>query len=364
MYNIYKFIKYYFYKITFRVPPAPLFLYLELTKNCNLKCKFCDYWKIKKDESKHTAEELSTSEIINLIEEVKRMGTLLVYLTGGEPLLRPDIAEIVREIKKRGLAVCLTTNATLFSEKIIMDLIKAGLRQIFISLDSPFPEVHDEIRGVNGTFEKVIQSIKTIKSIYNKMDISINTVITKKNFKHLIDIAKVARKLDIQCIKFMPIQKAYQYNNLCYLYPSQDRSLFFNTPDEINDLKEEIRKTINFLSKLKMETYSYEFLRGIPDFYKNRRKRLRCLTGYISCDIDSYGDIYHCYYFVEKVGNIRENSFSKIWNSEKFNNQRKSKINCQSCWQSCYIEPSIRFSLRYQIKNFPKLIKEYKRFIH
>ncbi len=183
--NIYKFIKYYLLcRVIHRVPPGPLILYLELTRNCNLRCQFCDMWKIKYRNPEDLSKELSLSEIINLVDEAKRMGTILIHLAGGEVLLRPDIVEIVRQINKRGLASSLTTNGTLLSEKMIKDLIAAGLKHIIVSLDSSFPEIHDEIRGVRGTFEKVVQSIKDIKTISDNMKISINTLITKKNFKY------------------------------------------------------------------------------------------------------------------------------------------------------------------------------------
>lgn len=357
--NGYKFIRHYLCRLIHKTPPGPLFLYLELTKRCNLKCQFCDMWRIKYHDPKNLSRELSLSEIISLIDEAKGMGTILINLGGGEPLLRPDIVEIVKEIKKRDFALSLTTNATLLSKKMIENLIKVGLKHIVISLDSSFPEIHDEMRGVNGTFKKVIQSIKDIRTISNKTKISVNTLITKKNFTHLNDIVKLSNALKVDVINFVPIHNTYPQN----LYSSQDETLFFNTPDEIDDLEEELNKTIDFLSRAEIEMISYEYLREIPNFYKNKVTKFRCLAGYIFCEVDSSGDVYPCYSLGKSVGNIRENKLSEIWNSKKFNRRRKTIIHCHNCWLNCYVEPSLRFSLKYLIKNIPKTIKEYKRFL-
>lgn len=340
-------------------PPAPLFVYLELTKDCNLRCRFCDIWKVKYRNPQYLSGELSLGEIVNLVDELKRMGTILIHLFGGEALLRPDIIEIVREINKRGLAVSLTTNGTLLSEGMVKNLIDAGLKHIAISLDSSFAEIHDKMRGVSGTFEKVIQSIANIKRISDKMKITIHALITKNNFKYLLDMVKLSIELKSDAIKFIPVQKTYPQN----LYLSQDENIFFNTSDEINSLENELNRTIDFLSRTRMDTFAYEFLRKTPDFYRNKKTDFRCLAGYILCELDSAGNVYPCASLAEAAGNIREGKFSEIWNSEKFNLQRKEIINCHNCWMSCYIEPSLRFSLKYQIKNLPKTIKEYMRFL-
>ena len=358
--HIYKFIEYYLLcRIAHKTPSGPLFIYLELTKDCNLRCQFCDLWRIKDHDSTAMSNDLSLSEIINFIDEAKKMGTVLIYLVGGEPLLRPDIIEIVREINKRGLAFSLVTNATLLSKEIIKNLAHEGLRHIVISIDSSFPEIHDELRGVRGTFEKVAQSIGNIKMVSDKIKISINTVITKTNFRYLMDIAKLSRKLKAEVIEFIPVQKIYPQSP-CY---PQDKNIFFTAQDDIEALEKELNRVIDFLSKTKIETYSYEFLKGIPDFYRNKKTDVRCLAGYILCEIDSSGNVYSCNGLSERIGNVREDKFSKIWDSEKFNRQRKKVIGCHNCWMNCYIEPSLRFSLKYQIKNFPKTIKEYRRFL-
>src|SRR5664279_705211 len=121
----------------------PLTVSIEVTKRCNARCDFCDYWKIK-----------DRDELIDFTDIVKRFDPLVVVFTGGEPMLRRDLVSIVKSIKTlpgfRYLA--LLTHVGFARDEKIRDLVAAGINQINISMNYPDAR-QDEERGIPGLFE-------------------------------------------------------------------------------------------------------------------------------------------------------------------------------------------------------------------
>src|SRR5262249_5158188 len=127
----------------------PVTLSLEVTKRCNARCDFCDYWKIT-----------DRDELTDFTEVVKRFDPMIVVFTGGEPMLRRDLVSIVQSIK--GLPgfryLTLLTHGGFLSEPKIIELVAAGINQINISMNYP-DERQDKERGIPGLFEKLQRTV-------------------------------------------------------------------------------------------------------------------------------------------------------------------------------------------------------------
>ena len=232
----------------------PLEIIYRITGRCNLSCEYCIYPIITK--------ELSTEQSKRAIKEFADAGTLNWTFTGGEPLVRQDIGELINYAKDCGIPfVHLLTNGILLKYRI--HEIKQ-LDAITFSLDGP-EEIHDKLRG-RGTFQKVIEAIRIVKS--QGINFSITTVVTKLNmandFYGVRYIFNLAKELGCR-INFQPV---YILNNRGGdFYPS----------------KEEYELMMTFLKKLARNSnfikYSEEAYDNVIKAIKNEKIELVCLAG-------------------------------------------------------------------------------------
>ena len=121
---------------------------------------------------------MSTEEYRRVMREAAALGCRHVHFTGGEPLLREDITELLREASGLGLEMRLQTNGMLLTEEKAEELREAGLTSIMISLDSDRPEEHDAVRGA-GTWEKAVTAVQAAQAA--GLSVRVNSVLTQKN---------------------------------------------------------------------------------------------------------------------------------------------------------------------------------------
>ncbi len=336
-------------------PKGPLFLYIEITRKCNLRCRFCNIWMVGEKNPVLFRKELSTQEIFGIIRDAKRMGVRLIDIDGGEPLLRNDVYSIISEINRLGMSPLLVTNGTLVTGKVAAKLSESGLRRAIISLDSPQPEIHDRIRGVNGTFSKAVNGIMNLREAGDgRMKIGINSLVTTENME-LVRMAELARDLGAEQIRFLPYHLIYPHN----IYSAQERSLFISSHSDIIKLEDEIEKLIAFARRTGMSINSPAYLRGMADYFRGRSLIRKCYAGYLFCDINCYGEVMPCLGIGSKKS-VKESSFRDIWNSQTLDDIRNSVRNrvCRGCWHSCYIEPNMRASPIHSLRNVRSLSRE------
>ncbi|MBZ0252759.1 MAG: radical SAM protein, partial [Candidatus Methylomirabilis sp.] len=153
-----------------------------VTDQCNYQCAYCDSWELEK-------KELTTAEALNLVDEMAALGVLKLSLSGGEPLLRPDMGPILDAVRRRGIRFSLNTNGSLFVRKWP---ILRGVSTVVFSLDGP-PEVHDRIRGP-GSFEAIAEATDLARS--NGVKVLYTTVISAESLGSvdwMLDHAKARR---------------------------------------------------------------------------------------------------------------------------------------------------------------------------
>lgn len=170
----------------------PFLVIWETTQACDLACLHC---RASAQPSRNPLE-LSTEEAKRLIDEIAALKAPLFVLTGGDPLKRPDIYELVSYATERKLRPSMTPSATpLLSRAAIVKLKESGLARLAISLDGPTAEIHDGFRRVAGSFNQTIQGARWAREI--GLSVQINTTITRHNLKHLDAIIALLEELDI-----------------------------------------------------------------------------------------------------------------------------------------------------------------------
>uniref|UniRef100_UPI0026334187 radical SAM protein n=1 Tax=Thermococcus sp. TaxID=35749 RepID=UPI0026334187 len=173
----------------------PVLVFWETTKACQLKCKHCRAEAILQA----LPGELSTEEGKALIDSLTDFGRPypILILTGGDPLMRKDIFELIEYAVEKGIRVGLAPAVTpLLTEETIERIAESGVKAVSISLDSPFPDVHDAIRGIEGTWEKTVWAIKEF--LGRGLSVQVNTVVMRETVEGLPEMVKLLKDLGVE----------------------------------------------------------------------------------------------------------------------------------------------------------------------
>jgi len=139
---------------------SPIAMTFAVTYRCQCKCVHCSAGR----HMKKGIKELTTEEAKKVIDDSQKLGVTIMAFTGGEPLLREDLFELISYVDKRKALPIMFTNGQFLNDENIEKLVDAGLYSLFVSIDSPNPEEHDSLRGMPGLYESAIRGLKKMKS--------------------------------------------------------------------------------------------------------------------------------------------------------------------------------------------------------
>jgi AdoMet-dependent heme synthase len=286
---------------------VPLVVSWNLTRKCNLKCPHC-YINATTQELKN---ELTTGESKNLIDQICEVSRPLLILSGGSPLLRPDVYDLVRYGASKGLKMGLGSNGSLIDATAAKRLKEAGIETVSISLDSHIPEQHDEFRGVPGSWEKAVGAIKALQE--NGVLVQVNTTLTQQNYDQIDDIMSLAENIGVENFHLFFLVPTGRGVKMTDISPAKYESMIKTTFAKVAKHKLNVRPSC-----------APQFMRIAKDMGLNMSRWIRgCLAGLYYCRVYPNGDVTPCPYLPIKLGNIREKSFKEIWfNSEMFKTLR------------------------------------------
>lgn len=272
----------------------------SITNKCNLQCTHC-----YASSGIPYEDELDISEICSLIlDEAKKIGTRFITLTGGEPFTRKDIFQIICEIKKRGIRVCIATNGMLLSKSVIEILEELDVDRIQISLEGANPEKNNKIRG-KGVFEKITQEvIPELKKSYLFTAVSVTPTIT--NYQDMEQIAEMCWKLGVDTLSIRRFSSEGR---------GKTNSLEVNIKENQWLLKEIQRLQKQYAGILNISTGDplYALMNEKRDEYAGKRVLGGCTAGITSLAIDAHGNIRPCTRANLNLGNVRRDSMSDVW---------------------------------------------------
>ncbi|MCE4616963.1 MAG: radical SAM protein, partial [Desulfurococcales archaeon] len=172
----------------------PLLVFWETTKACLLKCIHCRAEAIKKP----LPGELTTKEGLRLLEMIADFGkpSPILVFTGGDPLMREDIWKLLEYAKNLGIRTAIAPSVTPLLTPSVIDKLSNYVSAVSLSLDSPYPEVHEEIRGIHGIWEKTLKALLQFRE--NGVRVQVNTVVMKKTVDGLPEMVKLLLDNDIK----------------------------------------------------------------------------------------------------------------------------------------------------------------------
>lgn len=276
-----------------------------ITERCNMKCKMCDYWK------REPGKEMDYDDILLISEKLKKLGGKIISITGGEPLLKKDIINIITLFSKN-FFVILNTNGTLINKEMAEKLMNSGLYSLNISVDS-LTNQHDEQRGVAGTLNKATNALNLLKD--SDINLSIKAVLTKMNENEIEDLINFAKDNNIKIgFNFYTEMMSGEKPNFSLSNPIE-------TIKKMLQLKKKYRNTI-------ISTYYY--LQKALDYYQGNLPV--CQAGLFYFSVFPDGNIYRCAKLRDELlTNIKEDDLDVL--------KRKLKgikpTQCNDCWVSC-----------------------------
>jgi len=297
-----------------RTPSGPVVIW-NLIRRCNLTCKHC--YSISAD--KDFPGELSTGETFAVMDDLKAFGVPVLILSGGEPLLRPDIFEISRHAKAMGFYTGLSTNGTLITTDIIDEIVAVGYDYVGISLDG-LKETHDEFRRREGSFDDALAAIRLCR--HNGIKIGMRFTATIDNAHELPALLDLADEEGVGKFYLSHLNYAGRGNK--------------NRGDDARrDMTRKIMGILFARAWLDAEqgggrefvtgnndadgVYLLQWVkRNVPEHYEYMRKRLSQWGGNSSgvniANIDNLGNVHpDTFWWNYNLGNVKERPFSDIW---------------------------------------------------
>ena len=309
--------------------PACRLIAWEVTRSCNLACKHC-----RAEAHPEPYEgELDTAQAKALIDTFPDVGNPIIIFTGGEPMMRHDLYELIPYAKSKGLRCVLAPNGTLLTAENAVRLREAGIERCSISIDGPSAEYHDEFRGEKGAFEKSMQGIEYLKNA--GLEFQINTTVTRNNLSMFKDIFALCEKLGASAwhiFLLVPTGRASELG--CEVISAEDY-------EEVLNWFYDFRTTTDMQLKATCAPHYHRILRqrakedGTPvDFEHFGLDAVSrgCLGGVGFCFISHVGQVQPCGYLELDCGNVLKTPFPEIWRkSQQFLNLRNPEAYVGKC---------------------------------
>lgn len=288
------------------------------TNRCNLKCSHC-----YRDSGKEAKGELTTEEAKIVIDQIAKANFKIMIFSGGEPLMREDIFELINYASKIGLRPVLGTNGTLISKEIAQKLKDSGISAIGISLDSLDFRKHNNFRGNDEAFKDTIYAMKNCRDLGIKFQI--HTTVMDWNKEEIISLTDFAVAMGAVAHHIFFLVPTGRGKNI------EDELLSSREYEELLTLIMKKQKEVDIEIK---PTCAPQFVRIAEKLEVNSRFKRGCIAGINYCIINPKGDVQACAYLNEIAGNVRKVPFDVIWkNSELFKNLRTQEYEgmCNSC---------------------------------
>jgi MoaA/NifB/PqqE/SkfB family radical SAM enzyme len=295
-----------------RVTKRPKLVNLEVTKFCNARCDFCDYWQ--------TRHEIRLTDYTPVI---RKINPLVTVITGGEPMLRKDLPEIVKQIKSASscIFVSMVTKGDLLDHQKAKQLFDAGINQIAVSLDFP-GETHDQYRGIPGLWNHISTLLPELGKAFGRKRITLNTIIMNDNLDKVIEIAHRAREWGIS-VSFSS-----------YSVMKTNNSSHFVNGEEAERVKAVVERIIGLRRRWKGTILSTEdYLREIPDYFE-RGGVPNCFAGINMIQVTPSGHLKRC------------SEMPVTAHYSEYHPGLYDQTKCTRCWYSCRGETETPINLK------------------
>jgi radical SAM protein with 4Fe4S-binding SPASM domain len=299
----------------------------NITRLCNLKCTHCYLPAGFVDTNEFPSgyyrdSELTQSQCFRVIDEIAEVNpNILLILTGGEPLLRPDILKISDYAARTGFLVVMGTNGVLLNDETVQRMSDHGVAGVGISLDAVDPVNHDKFRGMEGAWEGTMNGVEALKRA--NLDFLVQTSVTRWNYDEVPQIVDFAYELGAKVFNLYFLVRTGRGKTVMDITPAQYErmlSTLFELQAKYHGKMLVAAKCAPHYKRVIYEQQSDSpFLQAYPSG--------TCPCGIYYCRITPEGDLTPCPYMPVSVGNLKKESFATLWNQSKvFQELRDRKL--------------------------------------
>jgi heme b synthase len=307
----------------------------ETTRTCNLACIHCRAAALDRPYE----NELTTEESFRLFDNIATFASPIIILTGGEPLLRPDIFDIAAYGNEKGFRMTMAVNGTLLTPEIARKMKESGIQRISISIDGATAASHDAFRQVKGAFDGALHGVTHAREA--GLDFQINTTITKQNLEELPAIQDLVVSLGAvahHIFLLVPMGRGKDIAEESISAKQYEKTLhwFYEQKDKV-DLQLKATCAPHYYRILRQRAKSEGLDVDFQTFGLDAVTR-GCLGGVGFAFISHVGQVQPCGYLELDCGNVREKPFREIWeNSPIFRNLRDFEKYEGKCGQCKYV---------------------------
>ena len=272
-------------------PPKPTTCTLQVTYRCQLDCQHCSAARFTTRER----DELTTEEWLDVIKQAVDMGVYTVVFTGGEPLLREDIYELIASVDENRAQPAMFSNGLLLTDEVVAKLREAGLFSLMVSLDDCRPDVHDENRRVPGGFKRACEGVR--RAVEGGLLVGVSTYAAPEDVAdgRIEKIIETARDLGVHEITIFDIVPTGK------LLPLEEKFL----------LDQDDKARIIELERDYNSRDGYPHV--VTQAFVNGPLGAGCFAGFIQFYMTAYGDVNPCDFTPLTFGNICDESLETIW---------------------------------------------------
>jgi AdoMet-dependent heme synthase len=297
---------------------APLYIAWETTLRCNAQCLHC-YSSSSPQASLNG--EMSTEEALRMIDDLADSGLLILAFSGGEPLIRKDIFQLIERAVDRDLVVNIASNGLMINERVAKKIAASGVRSVTISLDASQAELHDHFRQHKGLFDKAIQAISLLLNEGIRVVVSFTP--TLLNYQEGSEVVKLAYKLGASAV------------NMSEYVPAGRGTQSLSLPPDL--LKDVLTEWINMrkMYKGKIQIIWHDCRASLLVSEEDQDKYSGCGAGKLTARIMANGTLTPCVFLSTPVGNLKTDSFKELWVSSGLLNAIRERDltggNCSTC---------------------------------
>ena len=319
---------------------APLMVDFEITNRCSYKCFFCE----GDIPNVRDVPELSTRECFHVFEKLSDEEVISVFLTGGDPLLRFDLPDLIKYCFNIGLEPCVSTNLFSLDEANLEKLIKAGLKQLQVSIQGP-DGIHESMVGKTKSYSIVMKNLEKVKEAGIKVEVV--CVGLKENLKYIPSFIRELGSLGIKYFRILRYVPAHRRELLKHIPPKE----------LVEDCVPKITKAAKEYKVDTLLSFCPGLIASPSNLFEGFHPvTLTCPAGKTEFTILPNGDVYPCMNFKNKpemhVGNILESSVAELWNHPKMVTLRRLTpadytgicSQCERKW-TCYSARCIAYNL-------------------
>jgi radical SAM protein with 4Fe4S-binding SPASM domain len=319
---------------------APLIVVWDYTQACNLSCRHC----YQEAAHKPLADELTTEQKLDLVDQMGYEYVPFLAMAGGEPLVSKDIWKVLERCKTRGVHTTVATNGTLLSQENCQRLVECGVKYVEISLDSIRPEQHDRFRGMEGAWKRTVEGIRNAAATKG-LRAGMAMCVTRLNYHHVEPMINFAK--DLGCttfvhFNFIPVGRGRDMAEMD-ITPAERENLLRLLNRYLQEGQISIMSTAPQFGRACILYGPLEGLMATAHGGKGKGKQAKVLSKYIGgcgagrcyCCIQPNGKVTPCVYMPSvEVGDLRRQTLLETWDNPLFallSNREDRGDHCAVC---------------------------------